>query len=75
MPRLDEESLHQVLEVIHNVREVTDPDRFGEIVLSEVARVVRSEVSSFNEVDPVSGRFLFVWSRRHFRSRRRAPRC
>jgi DNA-binding CsgD family transcriptional regulator len=60
MPRLDERSYLQVLDVIHSVREVTDPDGFGPAALSEIARVVSSEVSSFNEVDPVSGRFTFM---------------
>jgi DNA-binding NarL/FixJ family response regulator len=60
MSRLDERSLHQVLEVIHNVRDVSDPEQFGAVVLSELARVVPSEVSSFNEVDPVAGRFSFL---------------
>ncbi len=60
MSRLDERSYLQVLEVIRNLREVSDPDSFGPAVLSEIALVVPSEVSSFNEVDPVTGRFTFM---------------
>jgi DNA-binding NarL/FixJ family response regulator len=60
MSRLDEKSYLQVLDVIHNVREVTDPDDFGPAALSELARLIPSEVLSFNEVDPVAGRFSFV---------------
>jgi hypothetical protein len=43
--RLDEQSYLQVLDVIHAVREVTDPDQFGPAALREIARlVIRSVV-------------------------------
>jgi DNA-binding CsgD family transcriptional regulator len=60
MSRVDEATYLQLLDAIHNVREVTDPDDFGSVVLSEVSRLIPAEVLSFNEVDPVVGRFRFM---------------
>jgi DNA-binding CsgD family transcriptional regulator len=60
MARLDEDSYLQVLEAIRGVRDATDPDEFGAATLTEIARVVPSDVLSFNEVDPVAGRLAFL---------------
>jgi DNA-binding CsgD family transcriptional regulator len=60
VPRLDERSYRGLLEAIHTVREVVDPDRFGPVALSEIGQLVPSEVLSFNEVDPANQRVAFV---------------
>lgn len=60
MSRLDERSYLQVLAAIYSVREALDPDNFGSTALCEIAQVVPSDVSSFNEVDPAGGRFSFL---------------
>jgi DNA-binding CsgD family transcriptional regulator len=49
-----------VLEVARQVAETRTPDQFGPTVLRELAGLVRSDVTSLNEVDPEAGRFVYI---------------
>lgn len=60
MAQLDERSYLQVLEAIHRVRDVLDPDDFGPTTLRALAAVVPADALSFNEVDPAAGRLQYL---------------
>lgn len=60
MSPLDERSYLRVLGAVHAVREITDPDQFGPVVLAEIAALIDCVVLSFNEVDPARGHVDFV---------------
>ena len=49
-----------MLQVIQRVSTVEDLDQFGSVVLCEIDRLIPSDLSSFNEVDPVAGRAVVV---------------
>jgi DNA-binding CsgD family transcriptional regulator len=57
---LTEADYERMLTVVHTVAEVTNPDMFGPVVVQEVGHVVRSDVTSLNDVDPTVGHFQFV---------------
>jgi DNA-binding CsgD family transcriptional regulator len=61
----EEQTWKGILEVIHGVSTVDDLDGFGVRVLEEVNRLIPSDNSSFNEVDPVGNRAQVV-TRPHF---------
>lgn len=49
-----------VLRVIHGVSGIEDLDQFGPAVLDEIDALIPSELSSYNEVDPIAGRASVV---------------
>ena len=57
---LSENDYVQMLDAVHVIAEVTDPDSFGIVVVDQVAHVVPSDATSLNDVDPLTGRFHFV---------------
>jgi len=57
---LTDSDYDRMLDLVHTVAEVTDPDQFAPVVVREVGSVVHSDVTSLNDVDPTVGRFQFV---------------
>jgi DNA-binding CsgD family transcriptional regulator len=59
MARLSEEDLLAVLEVAHEIARVGSRDEFGTVLLRELGRLVRSDVTTLNEIDPAAGRLVY----------------
>jgi DNA-binding CsgD family transcriptional regulator len=57
---LSEHDYDQMLDAVRVIAEVTDPAGFGPTVVEQIGRVVASDVTSLNDVDPLTGRFDFV---------------
>ncbi|MDE3203626.1 MAG: helix-turn-helix transcriptional regulator [Acidobacteriota bacterium] len=60
MARLDESDLERVLGAVRTVGETQDPDAFARAAIDQVAALVPCDVVSFNEVDPMAGRLVFL---------------
>jgi DNA-binding CsgD family transcriptional regulator len=52
--------LEAVLSVVRSVGEAQNPDAFAQVVIEQVAALIPSDVVTFNEVDPVAGRLVFL---------------
>jgi hypothetical protein len=48
------------LAAVHDVSSVSELDRFGPAVLDALDGLIASDLSSFNEVDPLGGRAVVV---------------
>ena len=60
MVRLAPRDFERVLSAVRLVGEAEDPDVFSQVAIEQVAALVPSDVVTFNEVDPVAGRLVFV---------------
>ena len=60
MARLSERDYVAVLRAVHEISASTSPDSFAPLALRELNGLVRSDVSSLNEIDPAAGRLVFV---------------
>jgi DNA-binding CsgD family transcriptional regulator len=60
MAELTGSDLERVLTVVRSVGEAQSPDAFSQVVIEQVAALVPSDVVTFNEVDPVAGRLVFL---------------
>jgi DNA-binding CsgD family transcriptional regulator len=49
-----------VLTAVHTVSTIDDPDDFGAVVLDALDGLIPSDLSSYNEVDPIAGRAVIV---------------
>jgi DNA-binding CsgD family transcriptional regulator len=58
--RLSDRDYLAVLGAVREVSSVDTRDTFGPVVLTELNRLVRSDVTSLNEVDPVAARLVFL---------------
>lgn len=59
MARVSEEDLLAVLGVAHEIAGVGSRDEFGAVLLRELSGLIRSEVTTLNEVDPAAGRLVY----------------
>ena len=60
MVRLSEKDLLTVLGVAQEIAGVGTRDEFGAVSLRELSSLVRSDVTTLNEVDPASGRLVYL---------------
>lgn len=60
MVRLSEADYMATLDAVHEVAGVANPDEFAPVVLRHLAGLIRSDVTGVNEVDPASGRVVYV---------------
>jgi DNA-binding CsgD family transcriptional regulator len=60
MVRLERSDFERVLSVVRLVGEAQNPDEFSRVVIEQVAGLIPSNVVTFNEVDPVVGRLVFL---------------
>jgi DNA-binding CsgD family transcriptional regulator len=60
MGRLDDSDLHAVLQALHAIADTGNPDEFGSVALHELGHLVRSDLTSLNEVVPAEGRLRFI---------------
>jgi DNA-binding CsgD family transcriptional regulator len=60
MVRLARSDFERVLAVVRSVGEAQNPDDFAQVVIEQVAGLIPSIVVTFNEVDPVAGRLVFL---------------
>jgi DNA-binding CsgD family transcriptional regulator len=60
MVRLERSDFERVLSVVRLVGEAQNPDDFSHVVIEQVAGLIPSDVVTFNEVDPVAGRLVFL---------------
>jgi DNA-binding CsgD family transcriptional regulator len=60
MVRLARSDFEQVLAAVRSVGEAQNPDDFSQVVIEQVAGLIPSIVVTFNEVDPVAGRLVFL---------------
>lgn len=60
MQRLNNADLLAVLELVHDLAGVANPAEFVPAALGGVSRLVRSDVSTLNELDPLGGRFVYA---------------
>jgi DNA-binding CsgD family transcriptional regulator len=60
MVRLGRNDFEQVLAAVRSVGEAQNPDDFSQVVIEQVAALIPSIVVTFNEVDPVAGRLVFL---------------
>ncbi len=60
MTQLSDRDYLAVLGAVHEVAGIGSPDTFGPVVLGELNRLVRSDVTSLNEVDPGAARLVFM---------------
>src|SRR5664280_1719795 len=60
MVELTVSDLGQVLVAVQAVSSAQDPGVFSQLAIEQVARLLPSEVVTFNEIDPANGRFNFL---------------
>ena len=60
MVRLSRGDFERVLAAVRSVGEARNPDEFSQVVIEQVAGLIPSIVATFNEVDPVAGRLVFL---------------
>jgi len=60
MAGLEGDDFEKVLTAVRTVGEARDPDEFSRVVIEQVAALVPCDVVTFNEVDPVAARAVFI---------------
>jgi DNA-binding CsgD family transcriptional regulator len=60
MVRLARSDFERVLAAVRLVGEAQNPNEFSQVVIEQVAGLIPSDVATFNEVDPVAGRLVFL---------------
>lgn len=60
MVRLARSDFERVLAAVRLVGEAQNPDDFSQVVIEQVAELIPSDIVTFNEIDPVAGRLVFL---------------